>query len=273
MLLTGVPRSGTTLCCRLLNSLGGTLALVEPIQPDTLITSGIDGNAACLEIDEKIRQIRLSAERGIALSKHKDGQIAGNIIADRQAQKGLRQQQVKDGSVPLQRALTKQDVLVIKHNALFTALLPQITSHYEIYAVIRNPLSILASWNSVDLPVNRGRIPMGERYSPDLKQSLDKEHDVLSRQLRILDWFFGQYRRFIPEDHLIRYERVISGDLDVLLSSADGARANLENDLRLRNQNSNYPTELLMKLGQRLLESSGEYWAFYGREEVEALLS
>ena len=34
VLLTGLPRAGTTLCCHILNSCKGVLALHEPLSPD-----------------------------------------------------------------------------------------------------------------------------------------------------------------------------------------------------------------------------------------------
>jgi len=40
ILITGLPRSGTTLTCHLLNKLPNSVALHEPLSPDTL--KGLD---------------------------------------------------------------------------------------------------------------------------------------------------------------------------------------------------------------------------------------
>jgi hypothetical protein len=95
--------------------------------------------------------------------------------------------------------------LVIKHNALFTALLPELNGSLPVYGIVRNPLAVLASWNQVDLPVNQGHIPAGEMFYPALKALLAQTSDRLQRQLHILEWFCHQYAEHLGE-RILRYE-------------------------------------------------------------------
>jgi len=67
---------------------------------------------------------------------------------------------------------------------------------------------------SVDLPVNRGRIPAGEHFDPRLKQSLDMTKDCLSRQLYIYQWFINKFR--LSGLPVIRYEDVVASGGAVL---------------------------------------------------------
>ena len=78
------------------------------------------------------------------------------------------------------RHLTPGFDLVVKHNALFTALLPDLLSAFPVYGIVRNPLAVLASWNAVNLPVKQGRIP-AERSSP-----LHSSRSWIERQTALL---------------------------------------------------------------------------------------
>lgn len=270
-LLTGIPRSGTTLCCRLLNACADTVALVEPMRvqdfdPDL----GID--AACEGVARFALAVRRRALIGATLpSMHAQGMLAANVIGDQPAADGLRKPVVMQGEVPIDKPLDDQFALVIKHNALFTALLPRLQEHLPVYAVLRNPLAVLASWNSVDLPVNRGRVPAGERFAPELARRLDAEPDRLRRQLRVLDWFCDAFHRHVPADRMIRYEALVQGLHTPLpeLAAPDSwhglSGVNLD-------QHRRYAPDLLQRLATVLLVTEGAWWRFYGRADVEALL-
>ena len=74
---------------------------------------------------------------------------------------------------------------------------------------MRNPLAVLASWQTVDLPVHRGRIPAGEALDRDLHRALEREPAVLGRQLVVLDWFFGRFHAHLDPANILRYEDVV----------------------------------------------------------------
>ena len=60
------------------------------------------------------------------------------------------------GEIAIDKPLSARFTLLIKHNALFAALLPRLTESFPCLALVRNPLSVLASWQTVDLPVHPG---------------------------------------------------------------------------------------------------------------------
>jgi hypothetical protein len=81
VLLTGLPRSGTTLTCFLLNKVNNVLALNEPLVPNEF-----DGNAGHAAAGKKILdfciQTRASVlKEGRAISAHQDGIISDNTMA------------------------------------------------------------------------------------------------------------------------------------------------------------------------------------------------
>ena len=55
-----------------------------------------------------------------------------------------------------------------------------------------------------------GRSPLGERLNPSLKAWLSGIDDTIDRQIRLMDWFFGQFLRHLPPDRILRYEDIVS---------------------------------------------------------------
>ena len=208
-LLSGVRRSGTSLCCRLAGALPDTVALSEPIRRKAF--GGMDTpQGACARIGDFAGQARaqILAERR-ASSVQVDGRLDDNRSASRHTDAGLRKLRSEWGEIAIDKPLSKGFTLLIKHNALFAALLPGLTKSFSCLALVRNPLSVLASWQTVDLPVHRGRIPAGEELDGELHQALEREPEVIGRQLIVLDWFFGQFHAHVGLENILRYEEVV----------------------------------------------------------------
>ena len=206
ILLTGLPRAGTTLCCHILNTYPNVLALHEPMTPSDF-DPALGRVAAVAQIADFAQQCRTSALRdGVVVSRQKDGKVPDNPVAQAMGEGGLRPMDVSLGQIDVRHQLHDENfTLVTKHNALFTALLPELNSSLPVYGIVRNPLAVLASWNQVDLPVNQGHIPAGEMFDPALKALLAETSDRLQRQLHILEWFCRQYAEHLGE-RILRYE-------------------------------------------------------------------
>ena len=215
-LLSGVPRSGTSLCCRLAGNLPDTVALSEPIRRKAF--GGMETpSGACARIGEFATQARariLSERRAPSLQV--EGRLDDNRGVPRVTEGGLRRLRGEWGEIAIDKPLSPRFTLLVKHNALFAALLPRLADSFPFLALVRNPLSVLASWQTVALPVNRGRLPAGEELDPALRRVLEREPELLRRQVIILDWFFVRYRAHLPPSDIIRYEDVVeSGGLDL----------------------------------------------------------
>ena len=124
----------------------------------------------------------------------------------------LRERRGERGEVAIGASLSPVFGLLIKHNALFAALMAKLPLRFPCLAIVRNPVAVLASWRTVDLPVGRGRVPAAEQFDGELRWALDREHDVLRRQITVLNWFYRQYRAHLPASAVIRYEDLVDSD-------------------------------------------------------------
>ena len=151
IILTGIPRSGTTLACLLLSQIPNVVALNEPMKTGAY-RSYQEALDAVPEYFEMTRKSILS--KGTAIARVKGGEMTDNHFSnDKNARKNL----LRKEEVLIEKDLKPDFKLAIKHNALFTILLDDLQKNFSVFAIIRNPISILGSWNSVNIPVSKGR--------------------------------------------------------------------------------------------------------------------
>jgi len=230
-LIAGLHRSGTTLISRLLNSLPDVVALNEPMKVKNL------QNLPDTDLFVAIEEFLSSTRSGLvsshqAISRHTDGYATDNYFPGTMAENGLRKSVEKDGLVTFDKVLSDDFLLVIKHNSAFTAYLDRLFPRYSCYGIIRNPLALLSSWQTVDMPVNRGHIPVAEAIDPDLHKKLSFNDDILERQIIILNWFFDQYNRCLLPDRIIRYEDVIASGGNCLSIIAPAAQTRIAQEIK-----------------------------------------
>src|SRR3954464_4424531 len=272
VLITGTPRSGTTLLCSLLNKLPNMVALHEPMNV-WQFPKCPDAPAIADVIERFCADTRKSLlENGVAVSKHVGGLIPDNVAADQVNRSGTRLRHTEHGPVRIAKPLTNKFALAIKHPVAFTALLPTLSKRFEIVAIVRNPLSMLASWNSLAwLNVRNGHAPIGEKLDPDLQRDLAAESDVFERQIHILEWFYSRFRKFLPNSAIIKYEDLIESQ-GRNLSPFFPEAAQLNESLVSKNVNKFYDKAVMQELGEKLLRRSGVIWDFYEKRDVESLL-
>ncbi|MBO1254135.1 sulfotransferase domain-containing protein [Alteromonas sp. 5E99-2] len=264
-LMTGIPRSGTTLCCKLLNSIPNTLALHEPILPNS-----ISAAQPVADIMSSISALKQSLvlgrpfEHGDNGGLHIDNPI-GEIKKD-----GIRLVTARRGKIALSETVDDDVHLFVKQNAMFTALLPALLTHYSVLAIVRNPVDVILSWLTVDLPVNRGRIPGGERFDSILKEQLNGINNRIDRQWAIYQWFLKQYLQR-TEAHLtiIRYEDIIASNGMVLQKCPFVASASRLEEKRLCTPERHFSEENyaeILSIKSKLL--AADYGHLYSTEEI-----
>ena len=123
--------------------------------------------------------------RGEVVTKHVGGEIPDNPFEARGG--NLRQWLASKGRIEVGKDLDRDFFLVDNDPPMCTALLPVLAQRFPTFAVLRNPLAVLASWNSVDIPARQGRVPKAEIYNPDLLRRMTAIEYVLERQLCLLD--------------------------------------------------------------------------------------
>ena len=193
----------------LLNKLPDTVALSEPFNPG--IFAEVSSEEEVCEIIERFyRRMRGKIRRqGVAVSKHVGGEVTDNLFDDTRSDTGKRSRRAGKGRIAIDKELSRNFSLVIKTPGRFTAHLPTLARRFPAFAIIRNPLSVLASWNSVEIPGERGRFPLAERYDENLARQLSTQNDSLERQLCLLSWWYERLYTTLDADHIIRYEDMV----------------------------------------------------------------
>ena len=270
IVLAGLPRSGSTLTCHLINKLPDAVALHEPMDVGRFQT--LPDRAAMLDsISQFFEKTRRSLRSsGIAISKNIGGVVPANSVGEHRTEDGLRKPAASRNEIYIGKSLPSGFTLVVKHNAAFSALIPELVKRFATYATIRNPVAVLSSWNSVAMAVRDGHGPMAENIDSDLRARLASIPDRLDRQVHLLSWYFDQFS-LLPADRIIRYEELVASGGNYLCAITASA-ADLHEPLKSQNQNPLYNQELTPILVERLLrERDCAFWKFYSRESVEAL--
>lgn len=272
ILVTGTPRSGTTLTCHLLNKVPDTVALHEPMKPKRFVELA-DKAAICDAIADFCAEQRLSIRtRGRALSKNVGGQVPDNPVGTARSAAGLRKSIASKGYVVVDKPLSPDFALVVKHNSSFTAVLDALVERFPVFAVVRNPLATLSSWNSVNFNVQEGHALAGERLDPALTARLEAIADPLDRQIALLAWFHSRFLRYLPPERILRYEEIVSSG-GRALAVIRPAAADLAEPLASRNASDLYDPAWTARAGERLLAADGAFWETYPRSSVEELLA
>ncbi len=264
-ILTGLPRAGTTLACKILSEQANVIALNEPIQWKGM-TSTHDGLTLTRHAFTSFRNSLLL--NGTAPSRVRDGQLTDNHFARNQ---GERQRVISREVIQFDKTLDHDFMLFIKHNSIFTLLLQQLSSEYKCYAIIRNPLAVLGSWNSVDVPVSRGMMRHLEILNPDLQKNINALNTLAERQMAILDFYFKQYLS-LPSENIFRYEDIIDSQARELERIIQSPIISSE-PLFSQNISTVYQRDKILSMGEALLKSDLSYRPFYTQESIEQLLA
>ena len=142
-------------------------------------------------------------------TRHVAGRVSGSRVDDVRDDAGVRRRLDQRGEVAIVAPSSPSFTLVIKHPAVFTALLESLRERFPVFAIVRNPLAVLGSWESVPMPMRDGSFGLPAAMAPALAARLAGIADVLERQLKLLSWYFQSYLALLPLERVIRYEDMI----------------------------------------------------------------
>lgn len=257
-LITGIPRSGTTLVCALLNTLSNCVALAEPMP----VPVHGDIDRATDEISSFARAIRTQLiTEGLAPSTTVNGIIADNFFGETGTDGGVRLGLTRLTDVHIDKPLVPDFRLFIKHPAIFTVLAKTLLARFPLYAIVRHPLAALASWQTVDLAVRNGHLPVAEAFAPDLRDRLNDIDNTLDRQVALLQWIFQVYRA-LPSENVLLYESIIHDPVSAL-RPLSGSALPLTHPVRAIEPRTRYPGVDLAAIAAALLRIEADVEPFY----------
>ncbi|RST80105.1 hypothetical protein EJC49_24740 [Aquibium carbonis] len=268
-LLTGLPRSGTTLTCHLLNKLPDSVALHEPMQVAEL--AALAPSDMTGRIEAFFAQQRAMIEReGKATSKSNNGSVPSNPWGNPD-ESGVRRPLIDGLEIEVRNVTGPDFRLYMKHPAFFTAALPILAAHFECFAIVRNPLAVLLSWRNVPLAVGEGWMPAAQRHDRALDAALKAQPSVLERQFILLDYCFQRYADHLP-GRTLAYEAIIASR-GRSLALVDPRAERLDEALHSRNGLRLTRDPDACDIARRLVDRDSPCWLFYDRAEVEAVAS
>ena len=218
LILTGVPRSGTSLAAAIIDQAPDCLCLSEPDRHVDLMREAASADDFVARLSQEFDAIR----RAI---------LAGGSVHDRRLADGAPITNYFTEPLPDRRrvavfvtrditrpGLSTDFVLGVKHNALYSAVLPEIirSFRFRVVAIIRDPVALVMSWRSLDLPISRGRLPAGERFWPELGSLCQAELELTEKQIRICDLLFRRFLRWAGRIEVLRYEEFITDPVQLL---------------------------------------------------------
>jgi hypothetical protein len=228
-----------------------------------------DKQTALINIAKTFEEMRtMIIEKGEAISKISGGKIPANPFA---RGKSNRKSVVEKGAFKVDKEIDENRLrLVIKHNGHFTFMLKELMKHYPCYTTIRNPLAIIASWNSINAPVSKGNLNVLKKLDSDLYSTLNAIPDLIGRQVELLNRIYKELRE-VHEKHIIKYEYLVSDPVKSLSEIHPEAHMLIER-LENKNKNKNYNQDLVGKAGNMLLKKGGYWEEFYSNSEISALM-
>ncbi len=197
--------------------------------------------------------------------------MLGKKVADAVEPDGSRKRLARRSEIEIAKTLSDNFTLFVKHNSAFAGVLPELARRGTVLGVVRNPLAILSSWDTVPFAVRDGHAPFAELFEAKLARDLNRIDDVADRQLHLLGWFFERIVGSIPRGRIVRYEDIISSEgaaLGIIHPAANALRVSLAS----RNRAKAYDQSTTRLLAERLLATDGPYWTLYDRAEVLALI-
>ena len=275
LIITGIPRSGSTLACTLLNRLPDVVTLNETMNVGELLALP-DAQSRVQAIADYFAEARRTIDR---TGKVPQLQVAGSDGNMFLSETSTGRQSAKRGSamVDVGKVLPTGYWLALKHLNAFAALLPELQQRFDCFALVRNPLATLASWHTLDHPMGDGHMPVAEALDEGLAQRLAGIDEGRERRLALLDWYYRRFTDSLGAERIQRYEDIMAtngGCLAQVLPSASDLPIVVREPLESRNERLLHGAAAEAKAdAEALLEDGGHAcWRVYEPADVRALL-
>jgi hypothetical protein len=208
IIITGIPRSGTTLAAAMIDECANAICLSEPNSHVELMYKSESAEAYVSVLVGEFSRLRYHLLAGGTVSDRRgaNGNVLTNYLGppDQDGKRCKQFSEIERGK----SNLAPDFMLASKHNALYAAVLPALVAEdkFRVLAVIRDPVAVIQSWNSVDLPISRGRLPAADKFWPEMHQLGTSDMDLLDKHILIYELFCQRFMSLLPRLTVVRYE-------------------------------------------------------------------
>jgi hypothetical protein len=253
LIVTGIPRGGTTLTAALIDNLSNCVCLSEPGWQSKWFLEGKKAGTLVKLITADFQDVRkkILNKEPIKDKRKADGTPLTNYF---QAPKnGVRQKDKKGGKRSIVFPVENENfTLGMKHNAHYTSILPELiqSDNFSIIAIIRHPVPTILSWLSLDIPISRGQLPAGEEVWSELRNITMSKDKLLMKQIRIYDLFCQRYLDYSSHIHLIKYEDIVNDS--TIINKITGKTYEKELNMQNQNQSKHYEYKMEEKIREMI---------------------
>jgi hypothetical protein len=220
LIITGIPRSGTSLAAAIIDRGRDALCLSEPGHHGELMRAARNSTDFVTRLGQEFSAVRRTILAGGAVldRRNADGSAVTNYFAD--SEPGRPREPAGDWRAVSRPGLSRDFTLGIKHNALYAAALPEIVQRrlFRVVAIIRDPVAVLTSWRSLNLPVSAGRLPAAERFWPEMAALTWSEMDLVEKQIRMIDLFCCRFAEWATAS-IVSYEMFVAAPERLLVAA------------------------------------------------------
>ena len=213
IIITGLPRAGTTLLAKMIDTMPDSVCLNEPLWHYDWAKQhgrqGPDAFARWLEEDLAEQRHHLLAGKPVMDRRLPSGEAVTNYFREHPTQKEARN---RVGMVPFTReGLTADFTLATKHNILYLSVLDELVKRkaFKIIAIIRHPLGVIASWQTTPIPISRGELPAAMIYWQHMRELVATPMDLLEKQIRMYDAMCERLYAHRAQIEIIKYEELV----------------------------------------------------------------
>ncbi|RSL29028.1 hypothetical protein D7Z54_33405 [Salibacterium salarium] len=211
LIVTGIPRGGTTLTAALVDSLSNSICLSEPDWQVYWLRKTTNPNEITNLLTQDYVNLRKKVINKMPIEDRRrpDGSTPTNYYSN--DKKGKRIRGHGFSKQPTVFDMKNKDFLLgIKHCTLYSVILPHLikTNKFSILAVTRHPVPTLLSWNSVN-KFCKNKVQLVESHWPDLKKIIHSRDHKFNKQARIYDLYCRQYLQHQKDIQLIKYEDLV----------------------------------------------------------------
>lgn len=264
ILITGIPRSGTSLVSSLVAKNCDSVVFSEP---DWLKDIRLQSNHCkdfASNLSSMISTLRSNIINGRSLKlKYNNNTLsipsnyylrnnADDLIIDK-----------KETEVVFDKCYANNP-FYIKSNAQFTSCLKELiqTDKFKIFCIIRNPVSCIMSWRSLNIPVSHGRMKIAEKYSHTFRDKTKNLQNLMQKQVAIVDWHYQIYSKYAEHINIIKYEELVSSTRTIIEQIINSNACDIPT-LKSKNSSTHYKLEEVNLIVDQLKKAGEFYKEFY----------